>query len=88
MNFRKLTELPYHLLCSNSTERLVNILCDFTFIEASFIANKHFDLLEYYTKINGIHVRNLISHHVNFDYYKHYVMKLRDANSLNISIVY
>jgi hypothetical protein len=54
VNYRKLTELPYHLAQVGDIERLVRVICDFEFIKASFIEHKHFDLLGY-LQIAGIH---------------------------------
>ncbi len=55
VNYRKLIELPYHLLKLKDMARLVNLLCDFRFIQASFAGHKYFDLLGYYVEAIGIY---------------------------------
>lgn len=54
VNYRKLSELPYHLLQLRDEKRLVEVICNFEFIQASFMALKNFDLLHYYSQAIGI----------------------------------
>jgi hypothetical protein len=53
VNYRKLIELPYHLIKTKNVERLLKVICDFHFIQASFIGQKYFDLLSYYARAAG-----------------------------------
>lgn len=55
VNHRKLVELPHHLLQLKDQKRLTDVICDFQFIQASFVALKNFDLLHYYSQAIGIH---------------------------------
>jgi hypothetical protein len=50
VNYRKLIELPHHLIKTKNIDHLLKVICDFHFIQASIIGQKYFDLLSYYAQ--------------------------------------